>query len=385
MSKEAMNVVISGFGMTELTRESGRTVLDLAVEASVAAVSDAGILLSDVDGISTFSLYGDSVPCASVASSLGLGDNHYMLDANVGGQSPSHIILMAAAAVRFGLADHILVFRALNGRSGKRLGRELDTGGSSAYRYISGLTSYPQVIAMWVQRYLLETGGDERDLGAAVIAQRKYAELNARAVRRKRLTLEDYLAEPYVATPFRRSDCAIEVDGAAAVLISRREMVSAQNRPLVGIRAGAWITHEGDLDLGGSYLATDFSRSFASHLSERLYSRALMSPADIDIAELYDCFSGLMMMNLEGFGFCGRGEAGQFLREGHTGLNGSLPTNTNGGLLAEGYLHGLNTVIEAVRQLQGRGGALQVPDAATALVCSGGRVAGSAMILERLS
>ena len=385
MNPRTPNVVISGFGMTEMSRASGRSVLDLAQEACSDAMADAGLAPSDVDGISSFSLYSDSVPCAAVGASLGLRDNGHLLDADVGGQAAAFRVLNAAAVVEAGIADHVLVFRALNGRSGTRIGRALDTGGSTAYRYAAGLTAYPQVIAMWAQRYLIETGGSEADLGAAVIAQRQYAAANPRAIRRRPMTLDDYLAEPYVTSPFRRSDCAIEIDGAAAVVVSRRDKVPSGGTPPVAVRGGVWLSHEADLDLGGSYLATDYSRSFASHAAATLWERTGMTPGDIDIAELYDCFSGLLLMNLEGFGLCGRGEAGDFIRSGATGISGSLPTNTHGGLLSEGYLHGMNTVVEAVRQLQGRAGELQVPDPSTALVCSGGRVAGSAVVLERLA
>ena len=384
MNGNAATAVISGFGMTDMSHASGRTVLDQAAEACQLAINDAGLRPADVDGVSSFSLYHDSVPSTAVAATLGMGDLNHLMDADIGGQAAAHMVLNAAAVVQAGVADHVLVFRALNGRSGTRIGREPDTGGSTAFRYSAGLLSYPQVIASWAQRYLTDTHSSEADLGAAVIAQRHYAIGNPRAIRRKPLTLQDYLAQGYVTTPFRAADCAIEVDGAAAVVVSNRAKVSA-SQPLVAVRAGVWMSHEADLDLGGSYLASDYSRSFASHAAPILWKRAGMAPKDIDVAELYDCFSGLLLMNLEGFGFCGRGEAGDFIRSGATGLRGSLPTNTHGGLLSEGYLHGMNTVVEAVRQLQHRGGDLQVDQPATALVCSGGRVAGSAVVLERVS
>ena len=385
MNSRSVTAVISGYGMTEMSHNSGRTVLDQAAEACQQAIDNAGLQATEVDGMSSFSLYHDSVPCSAVAATLGLGDLNYLMDADIGGQAAAHMVLTAAAIVEAGVADHVVVFRALNGRSGVRIGREPDTGGSTAFRYAAGLLSYPQVIATWAQRYMIETGADEQDLGAAVVAQRQYAMRNPRAVRRKPLNLEDYLSQPFITTPFRAADCAIEIDGAAALVVSNRAKVSSSTHPMVAMRAGVWLSHQADLDLGGSYLATDYSRSFASHAAPTLWERAGMAPSDIDIAELYDCFSGLLLMNLEGFGFCGRGEAGAFIRSGETGLRGSLPTNTHGGLLSEGYLHGMNTVVEAVRQLQQRAGDLQVDEPTTALVCSGGRVAGSAVVLERLS
>lgn len=384
MNDIATKAVISGFGMTAMSHDSGRTVLDQAAEAAREAIGDANLRPCDIDGMVSYSLYHDSVPCSAVASALGITDLNYLMDADIGGQAAAHMVNTAAAIVDAGIADHIVVFRALNGRSGKRIGREADSGGSSAFRYSSGLITYPQVIASWVQRYLIETGSTEKDLAAAVVAQREYAQRNPRAVRRKPLSVASYLRKPYITTPFRAADCAIEIDGAAAVVVSNRRKVSAA-QPVVGIRAGVWLSHQADLDLGGSFLAEDYSRSFAAYAAPTLWKRAGMTPSDIDIAELYDCFSGLLLMNLEGFGFCGRGEAGDFIRSGQTRPGGSLPTNTHGGLLSEGYLHGMNTLVEAVRQLQGRAEGLQIADAATALVCSGGRVAGSAVVLERVT
>lgn len=384
MNGTATKAVIAGFGMTPMSHDSGRTVLDQAAEAAREAIGDANLRPSDIDGMVSYSLYHDSVPCSAVASALGITDLNYLMDADIGGQGAAHMVLTAAAIVEAGIADHIVVFRALNGRSGKRIGREPDSGGSTAFRYSSGLIAYPQVIASWVQRYLIETGSTERDLAAAVVAQREYAQRNPRAVRRRPISVASYLRKPYITTPFRAPDCAIEIDGAAAVVVSNRQKVSSA-WPLVGIRAGVWLSHQADLDLGGSFLADDYSRSFAAHAAPALWERAGMAPSDIDIAELYDCFSGLLLMNLEGFGFCCRGEAGDFIRSGQTRPGGSLPTNTHGGLLSEGYLHGMNTLVEAVRQLQVRAGDLQIEEPATALVCSGGRVAGSAVVLERVS
>jgi acetyl-CoA acetyltransferase len=369
--------------MTAMTFNSGRTVLDQTLEACMLAIEDSGMPAKEIDGLITFGLYQDSVSCSSVAAGLALRDVSYYLEYGMGGQAAAFMVLHAAMAVREGLANHVLVFRSLNGRSGNRIGRHLDHGGSTDYRYPAGMVAYPQIIAQFVQRYLIETGSSEEDLGALVLAQREYAQRNPRALRKKAITLEEYMSQPYITTPFRAADCAIEVDGAAAIVVSRADRTYRSDRPKIKIRGGVFLSREMDLDLGGSHHWSDYSRCFAHFAAEPLWSKTRMTPRDIDVAEIYDCFSGLAMMSLEGFGFCGRGEAGSFIRSGETSRDGSLPMNTHGGLLAEGYLHGMNTVVEGVRQLHGCAGENQIKDAATVFVSSGGRVAGSAVVLER--
>lgn len=376
------DVLISGVGMTSFAHNADRSVLSLALQACRAAVADAGLEACDIDGIVNYSLYGDSVPSVAVAGGLATGELNYVMEFNLGGQAPAFMVMHAAMAISNGLADHVLVYRALKGRSGNRIGRHLDAGGGTDFRRFAGLTSYPQVIGSWIARYLHETASTDEDLGALVLAQREYAVRNPRALRRTQLTLDQYLAEPYITSPLRRHDCALEVDGAAAIVVSRASSAVELGRPRVGLRGGVWSSRHTDLDYGGSYLWPDYSECFAVNAAPRLWKQTGLRPSDIDVAEIYDCFSGLALMNLEGFGFCGRGEAGDFIRSGATRIDGRLPVNTHGGLLAEGYLHGMNTVIEGILQARGDAGANQVSDVERVLVCSGGRVAGSVIVLE---
>lgn len=372
---------IAAAGCTELTLASGRSVLGLATEACRQALGNAGLPPAEVDGVVSFRMYQDSVPAESVGAALGLGDLSYVMDFEQGGQSACYMVMHAAMAVNAGLASSVLVFRALNGRSGTRVGRARAAGGGTEFRYPAGIIAYPQVMAMWTRRYMIATGATEHDLAAVVIRSRQYAARNDRAMQRAALTEADYFEQPMVASPFRRPDCTFEVDGAHAVLVTSLDRArDLALRPAV-IAGSGWITHNFDLDMVGALRYDDMSRNGLTHLADRLWRGAGLGPADVDVAELYDCFSGVFLQNLEALGFCGYGEAGAFVRDGNTELTGSLPANTNGGLLAEGYVHGMNTVSEAVWQLQGTCGERQVRDANVAAVCSGGNTSGSALVL----
>lgn len=373
---------IAGVGYTSFSRRSGSSVLALATEACAAALADAGLPATAVNGMASYSFGGDSVSCGAVATSLAVPRLDYVADLNFGGQAPCLLVSQAAMAVDSGMADAVLVFRALNGRSGARVGRNQTPGPGAQYRYPIGLSAWPQYQALWARRYLAETGGSEADLAAVVLAQREYARGNDRAMRREPMTMADYLAAPYVAEPFRVPDCTVEVDGGCALLVTTLDRARDLARPPVVIGGAAYVSgsHAG-LDIGDLFAWPDYSRNFTGLLADDLWRSAGLGPEDMRIAEIYDCFSSTVLMGLEGLGFTGRGEAGKFIAEGQTGPGGRLPVNTHGGLLCEGYLHGMNTVAEAVLQLRGDGGDRQVHGADTAVVTSGAVVDGSALVL----
>lgn len=373
---------IVGVGYTPFTKASGRSVLDLAAEASMAAAVDAGLPLKEVDGVGSFMVLNDSVSCGAVATALGLPDLRWVLEFQHGGQSPCHVVGLAAMAVACGYADNIIVFRALNGRSGVRVGSGQFAGGASQYRYPIGYNSYLMYIAMWAQRYLHETGQSSRDLGSVAVAQRPYAERNPRAIQRKPLDMDGYMASPWVAEPFRVADCTSEVDGACAVLVTSLERArDLKHRPAVVASTAYRASARVGLDIGDLMLCDDYTYNFTSLLRDELFKRAGLGPEDVDFAEIYDCFSSVVLMGIEGLGFCKRGEASAFIASGATGLDGKLPLNTNGGLLAEGYVHGMNSVAEAVLQIQGRCGDRQAPRHDVGVVTSGALADGSAMVL----
>jgi acetyl-CoA acetyltransferase len=377
-----VKAAITGVGYTDFTRASGRSVLDLAASACREAIDDAGLVSADVDGLGSFMLMHDSVPCVAVATALGMPDVRWLVDLQLGGQAPCHLIALAAAAVTTGAAEHVVVYRALNGRSGARVGTMQFEGLAAQYRYPIGYDAYLMYVAMWAQRFLHETGATASDLGAVPVAQRAYAALNERALRREPLDTAGYLAQPYVVEPFRAADCTIEVDGACAVVVSSLERARDLRHPPVVVASAAYRAgrHQG-LDIGDHLLWEDYTRNYTSLLAGDLYTRAGLGPDDMQFAELYDCFSSTLLMSMEGLGLCGRGEAAGFVASGATGLDGRLPTNTHGGLLAEGYLHGMNTVAEAVLQIQRRGGARQAPSTEVGVVTSGALMEGSALIL----
>lgn len=373
---------ITGVGYTPLSKRSGRSVLALATEACRAAADDAGLDLADIDGIASFRFMEDSVPTSAVATAMGLQRSNYLLDSALGGQAPCYLVMHAAMAIHAGLARNVIVFRALNGRSGARVGTNRVPGPATDFRYPVGFSAYAQFIAMWARRYMIETGATHEDLAAVAIAQREWAVDNERAMLRKPLTYEEYESSPWVADPFRMPDCTIEVDGACAVVVSSLDQAKDLRHKPVVIESAAYVAGAGPgLDMGDALAWPDWSRNYTSVLADDLWGAAGLSPGEVDVAEIYDCFTTSALIGIEGLGLAERGGAGDLVKSGATGRGGRIPINTNGGLLSEGYLHGMNTVAEAALQLQGRCGTRNVPDAQTCVVTSGALTDGSALIL----
>ncbi len=373
---------VAGVGYTAFSAQAPQSTLELAREACAAAIEDAGLPREDVDGVASFMVMHDSVPTQAVATVLGLPQLRYSLDIDLGGQAPCHLVAQAAAAVTTGQAEAALVYRAMKGRSGPRVGGMEFAGGGGQYRYPIGYSAYLMYVAMWAQRFLFETGQDSRDLAAVAVAQREYAIANPRAFRRRPLSEEQYFASPYVVDPFRGPDCTIEVDGACAVLLTSIERARDLRHPPAIVAAGGYRGGpRPGLDIGDHLAWRDYTRNYTSWLARDLYAQAGIGPGEVEFAEIYDCFTSTVLMGLEGLGLCERGASGAFVRSGETRLEGRLPTNTHGGLLAEGYLHGMNTVAEAVLQIQGRGGARQSPRHDVGIVTSGALMDGSGLIL----
>lgn len=371
-----------GVGFSPISRGSGVPVLDLALTACSAALEDAGIDKDLVDGVLSYSFNNDSVPVQAVATGLGLGNVTWGLDCAMGGQAPCYLALAGAQAIATGAAKAVLFYRALNGRSGERVGQARLPGAAADQRYAIGFDAYAQNIALWARRYLIETGHQPEDLGVVPVAQRQYAVQNPRAVMRKPLTYEEYLQAPMIADPFRLYDCTIEVDGACAILMVRTDLLpDLKQKPVSMLSGGYLMPHRSGLDAGDALLWPGLSRNYTESLAPSLWGDAGIGPSDVDMAQLYDCFSSSVLLNMEGLGLVERGEAIDFIRRGNTGPSGSLPTNTSGGLLAEGYLHGMNNLAEAVLQLQGRGAVTLTRQPQTCVVTSGAMMDGSALVL----
>ncbi len=376
---------IAGIGYTAFTKNSGVTVLELATEACMKACQDAGVNPDEVDGIISFN-FGDSVPSMSVATAMGLKDPQWVVEYSSGGNAANLITLAATSAIKSGLAKNILCFRAMNGRSGFRLGggRQMAAYGVTQFTAPYGWITYPQAMAMWCQRHMNKYGTTKEQLAHVAVQFRQNAMQNERAMQRKPLTFEEYHSARKIVDPFGLYDICLESDGACATLITSAERARDMKKKPVYIMGGAYGggPAQGE-DLFDIIRWPDPAENFAPYIADALWKSAGIGPMDIDVAEIYDCFTYSVIMALEGLGFCKPGEGGPFVAAGGIRRDGPLPTNTHGGLLSEAYIHGFNHVIEAVEQLRGEAGVRQVPNAEIALTTAGAMTCGSAMILRR--
>lgn len=384
---------ISGIGATEYSRRSGKTTEQLAVDACKKAVTDSGIAMGEVDGVVSFGL-GDTATAAVVATSLGLKQLNHYVDYSAGGSAACAVVLQAAMAIACGQAKNVLVYRSLNGSSGPRYGgsemsRMLATTGCHSdaeeqFLDTAGITSPVQHFALLCRRHMLKYGTTQDDLAAVAMTFRAHAALNQRAMKRTPMSRDDYAASPLIAEPFRALDCCLQTDGACAVLVTSAEQARDLRTTPVYIRAG--VFGGGPRVRGGmwSNFLPDHAESYAKYVADRLFAMADVRRDELDFLQLYDCFTYSVLVQFEDFGFCSKGEAGAFFREGRAKIGSDLPVNTGGGMLSEAYIHGSNLVNEAVEQLRGQSGERQVAGAKLGLVSAGGAAStGSALILER--
>ncbi len=376
---------IAGIGYTDFSKNSGRTVRRLASEACLAAIVDAGIDKGQIDGFCSFNM-GDSAQGIAVATELGIPDVKWAVDLYAGGNAANLIVSNAAAAIEAGMATNVLCFRAMNGRSGYRFGgggNASRAAGITQYTAPFGLMTYAQAMAMWCRRYMNLYGLTAEQLGTIATTFRANAMRNPRAMVRTPLTLEAYLNAKTVVEPFRMFDICLETDGACAVLVTSAERARDLRKKPVYIMSAVYGggPDQGE-DLFDLLRWPDHSHNCFRYLANDLWNGAGISPGDLDFAEIYDCFTYSVLMALEGLGFCKPGEGGAWVQNGRIAADGEMPLNTNGGLLSEAYIHGLNHVIEAVEQLRGEAGARQIPDASIGLTTAGAMTCGSALILR---
>lgn len=373
---------ITGVGFTAFSKDSGMSVAKLALTACRAAVADAGLTRDDVDGLVTFH-DNDSSPVRDVATALGLPALRWWSDTLCGGNWACAAVAQAAMAVATGMANHVLVYRAMNGRSGHRLGRFGGARTDGAYQFLApyGFGTPAQIFGMFARRHMHEFGTTKEDLGHVAVTLRSHAALNSRAVRREPLTMIEYLGARVIADPFSLYDCCQETDGAVALVVSASSDARDLRHPPVYVHAAVHgAAHAPRLPFDRW---SDFSVGCFGRLGDELFAKAAVSRADVDVALLYDAFTFEVLHQLEELGFCGRGEGGPFIRDGHIALGGRLPVNPHGGLLSEGYIHGLNHSLEAVEQLRGVCGPRQVAGASVALVSAYGFVSGGLLLLRR--
>ncbi len=375
-----MSIAIVGIGRTEYSRSSGRTPRAMAVEACRAALADAGLGIDDVDGISCFHANDSSDPM-DVGWALGRDELAWSHSLFGGGNIVAELIATSAAVIDAGLCRAVLVYRSLNGRSGYRFGTvdgERRVGGNMQFDAPSGYLVPPQWFAMWARRHQEETGSTCEDLGQIAITQRAHAGPNEHALRRDPLTLDDYLASRWINEPFRVFDCTSEVDGAVAILLAGDDVANGVSTTPV------WLVGSANSHGTAGWTAWDDpTRMYARSAGPRVWERTGLSSTDMDVACMYDCFTYTVMATMEGYGFCERGRVGEFFASGRATYGGDVVVNPHGGLLSEGYIHGLNHHYEAALQLRGDAGVRQVPDAGLALVSAGGGPYGGANVYSR--
>ena len=368
---------IVGIGETRYVRKpgSGLSQLALQLQAAKSAVDDAGLSLREVDGLMPFPNLGVA---EEFAANLGISNLRFATTVHTGGAAPVASLRIAAMAVCTGAADAVLIPAGWNGYSGSRT-REtvsqdvssLPGGGIARDYYLPfGLTAPPQWYSLMARRHMHEFGTTAEQLGAIAVTMRKHAQLNPNAVMHgKPMTLDEYMASPMITDPYRLFDCCLETDGAAAVVVTSAERARDLGTKAVfimGVASGQpypadEITNREDIFETGLTIA-----------APEAFSAAGVTPADIDFAEIYDCFTFEVLQQLEESGFCSRGEGGAFVEGGRIELGGELPVNTHGGLLSEAHVLGMNHIVEAVKQLRGVAGKRQVKGAEIGLVTGWG-------------
>ncbi len=375
----ARRAAIVGIGRTAYSRDSGRSTLALGAEAARAALADAGLAGADVDGAATYQV-GDSAAPMRVAHAIGAPGLVWNLDLMGGGNYATSVVANAALAVEAGACEVALVYRALNGRSGHRFGRAdgaLRVGGEAQFAAPHGYLTPPQWMAMWTREHQRVYRSTCEDLGRIAVTQRAHAAENPHALQRRRITLDDYFAGRVINEPLRIYDCALEVDGAVALVLTTRERARDLRQKPIALLGHAEFTGQ-----GGSWDQwPDLASMYSAHAGPALWKRSGRTPSEVDVACMYDCFTTTVMITLEEFGLCERGAVGRFFAEGRATFGGDVVVNPHGGLLSEGYIHGLNHSYEAVLQLRGLAGARQVKDARTALVTAGAGPYGGGMLL----
>lgn len=386
--------IISGIGQSEVGRRLNRTGLDLTVEASLRAVEDAGLTLADIDGIATYPGGGSAGGSAfggpgtpEVQDALRLEVNWHT--GGIEGAAQLAAVVNAVLAVGAGLANHVLVYRTVTEATAQGSGGRQGIGGGGGGGGIGGSMQWnipfraysaANWLALNAQRHFHEYGTTREQLGMIAVNARKNAALNPNAIYREPMSLDDYLEARMITTPFGLFDCDVPVDGSTVVIVSRADHAAGVDHPVVSVDAvGTALRGRPSWDQWDD-LTTMAARDAADHL----WSRTDLTPADVDVAELYDGFSFLTMAWLEALGFCGKGESGSFVEGGkRIALDGELPLNTNGGQLSAGRLHGFGFIHEACLQLRGEAGERQVPSAEVAAVANGGGPIAGAMLLTR--
>jgi acetyl-CoA acetyltransferase len=383
----AGQAAIVGIGATEFSKSSGRSELQLALEACVAACDDAGIEPTQVNGLSTFTM--ETNPESEIMRGLGIAELTHFSRIHFGGGAPCATIQYAAMAVASGVADYVIAYRAFNERSGRRFGAGVQdrpagaTAEEAQFAWTSpyGLLTPASWVAMFASRMMHEYGVTSRDFGAVAVADRRHAATNPAAhFYGQPITIEDHQESRWIVEPLHLLDCCQETDGGQAILVTTVERARDLKQPAVIVEAAA----QGMAD--DQQMMRSFFRDSLVGLPEmgtcarQIWETSGLGPDDVKTAVLYDHFTPFVLAQLEEFGFCARGEAKDFMADGGIEMGGRLPVNTHGGQLGEAYLHGMNGVAEGVRQVRGSS-VNQVDGAEHVLVTGGTGVPTSAVML----
>ena len=333
----------------KLTRE------DLAIEALREALDDAGLELSQIDGLIT----AGANRYEPFALRAGLKDVRFLANYPIGGRKCSAALMHAAMAVHHGLADYVVLFNSVTFKSDARTfgGGEPPGSMEDLYSSVYGMASPGALYALAFSRYQHLYGATEEALGTIPVTIRRHAGMNPHAIMRDPITIDDYLSARYIARPLRLFDYCLINDGAACYIVTSAERAKDLKHTPVLI-----ASHAEKAALREQYVAEDMWQSACASLRADLLDSIGMGIGDIDAVQVYDNFSLSVLWGLEGFGFAPRGEGLEWVKDGRIGLGGELPVNTSGGMMSEAYLQGWNNHIEAVRQLRWEAGERQVPN-----------------------
>ena len=374
---------ITGIGETAYQRGSTGTAFELQIESSLKAIADAGLDPKEIDGVIPIGIVSGTAD--DFIDNFGLPDLRFSALIPHGGASPAMALQCAAAAVASGVCDHVLITFGRNVSAGSnKAGARIHTMPQFHYvtefEYPMGSIAPAQIYAPMARRHIELYGTTVEQFGAVAVACRKHALLNDNALMKKPITLEDHRNSRMIADPFRLLDCSLESDGGAAVVVSAAERAVDLKQRRVFISGVA----SGHPDSPGAITQRpDMTSLGIKKAAARAFAMAGVTPADIDVAEIYDCFTYAVIRQLEDMGFCEKGEGGPFVEGGRLELGGELPTNTHGGLLSQAHVWGLNHIVELVRQLRGAAGRAQVAGAEVGLVTGYGDLGDGALAILR--
>ncbi len=381
--------VIVGVGNTEFSKNSGISELHLAVKACKAAIDDAGLKPSDIDGMATFTM--DTSDEIEVARALGVGDMTFYGRAHYGGGAATSTLHQAVMAVATGMAETVICYRALNGRSGHRfsggVSGDITTADAIHWGWYMpyGLLTPASWVGMFTQRWMHLTGVTKDALYEVAKTTRDYGANNPAAFfHGQTFERAEYDAQRMISTPLQLFDCCQESDGGSAVIVTTPERARDLKQPGVSIRGVAQCAAKDQEQMTSFYREEFAGIPEMEHAAKDTYAMADLTPDDIDAAVIYDAFSPIVLWQLEAWGFCGFGESGDFVKDGALRPDGRLPTNTHGGQLSEAYIHGVNGIVEATKLVRGTSVNQPAKDINHALVTSGVGIPTGGALLGKL-